>query len=255
MSFLKLFWQSFFLINAVYLIGCSHNHIYSKKDRAFLYFKIGTGHLEKGHPELALASLLDAERLDPRNHLIQNNLGLAYLLKGKLLLAEKHFRKALAIKPKYTEARNNLGRTLIEQGAYNEAIQQIKIGLQDLTYPFPERLYFDLGLAYFLKNKYKKALQAFEKALEHKPQNCGPQLYLGRSYFELKQYQKASVALDQALSFCQKNEREEAAYYAALSYFHLGQREESLTRLEELLTKYPKGLFSKRAKDMIAIIK
>jgi Tfp pilus assembly protein PilF len=52
----------------------------------------------------------------PDMYKMYNNLGLAYVQKGNLDLAEINFRKALSLKPDYEPARNNLALLLAKRG-------------------------------------------------------------------------------------------------------------------------------------------
>jgi len=79
-----------------------------RKRQARSHYDIGLDHLQKGRTELGLRELLAAERLDPRNPLIHNSLGVTYYRKGREADGERHLRRALELKTDYHEARFNL---------------------------------------------------------------------------------------------------------------------------------------------------
>ncbi len=79
--------------------------------------------LEQKKLDEAITCLTEAlqERNDwPDMHKMYNNLGSAYAQKGNLTLAEVNYRKALALKPDYEPARNNLALVLAKQGKMPE---------------------------------------------------------------------------------------------------------------------------------------
>lgn len=245
--------QIFLLILFSALVGCSS---FSKnKDTAQLHHQIGLGHMRTGNYPQALAELIQAEKLDSSNHMIQNSLGLAYYFRGRIDLSERHFRRALIIKSDYSDARNNLSRVLIDLNKYDQAIIEAKKVTEDLTYPNPEKPFLNLGISYFKKNEYEQAKHFLLKAIELSRENCLALSYYGRSLYEQKDYRRAADALDKAVGFCQQNQFDEPHYYSALSYFHLGDVHRSEIRLEEVIKIYTYGKYSEKAKTMLEAIK
>jgi Tfp pilus assembly protein PilF len=221
------------------------------RDRAALHLQIGTSHLMNGSYPAAMNELLIAERLDPKNPMIQNNLGLAYLVRGRAAQALEHINRALLLKPDYTDARNNQARVLIELGRYDEAIEAAQKTTDDLTFPNPEKPFFNIGLAYFKSDRFEQAKQAFQKSLEFQRDNCLAHNFLGRSYYELKDYALAAKQLDRAIGFCQSSQIDEPHYYSGLSYFQLGQQQRAEARLQETIKLYPNGEYRERALQML----
>lgn len=235
-------------------IACG-NFRTSEKESAALHLRVGTSQLQSGAYPQALASLLQAESLDPENPIIQNNLGLAYFVREKYSLAEKHIRRAIDIDSNYSDARNNLGRVLAEQGKYQEAIAELNKVTQDLTYQYPEKPLLNLGIVYFQMKNYSNAKYFFSKTVDLQRDNCLAQSYLGRTLFELKQYKKASEQLDRAVGFCQRSLFDEPHYYSALSYYQSGNKAKAAARLEELIKLYANGKYVEKAKMMLQEIK
>lgn len=225
------------------------------KERAELHMKIGTSHFENGNYPFALKELLEAEKLDPRNPLIQNNLGLTYFMRERYDLAEKHLRKALSLKSDYTDARNNLARVLIDVGRYKEAEAELKIVLDDLTYAASDKAWINFGLSRFNQKDWKGAREAFAKALQVSRDNCVANAYYGRSLFEAGDYSRASEALDRAIGFCQKQMYDEPHYYSALAWYRLGDRDRAVARFEEITNLYPQGKYRDKARAMLDLIR
>lgn len=236
------------------LLGCA-SWWHQDKNKAELYLRLGVSQIESGNYPYALRDLLKADELDPNNPVIHNNLGLVYFFRERLDLAEKHLRKAVSIDGKYTEARNNLSRILIEEGKFTDAEKELQVVLNDLTYPNPERAYINLGLVKFNKKEYAPARSAFSKVIESSPDDCVANTYLGRSFFESGDYSRAAEVLDRAIGFCQKTLYDEPHYYSALAYYRLGEKSKSVARFEELVKYYPTGKYRDKAKGMLSLIR
>ena len=241
-------------LSSIVLIGCA-SWWQEDKTKADLYLRMGVAQMESNNYPYALRDLMVAEKLDPKNPVIQNNLGLVYFFRERYDLAEKHLRNAVRLDEAYTEARVNLSRVLLENGRPAEAEKEIKITLNDLTYPTPEKAYTNLGLVKFNVKDFPASRAAFKKVISSVQDDCIAYTYIGRSYFEEGDYSKASESLDRAVGFCQKNLYDEPHYYSALAYYRLGEKSKSIARFEELLKYYPNGKFSDKAKGMLSLIR
>lgn len=241
----------FFLLSLSF-IGCVSSGP-SKKDLSFVHFRVGSSHLEKGNFPEALKELLEAEELNSNDPLIFNNLGLVYFMLGRFELSESKLRKAIQLEPKFTDARNNLARVLIERGQFSEARKLLEIVLKDLTYPQPAKVYVNYGLAYFRDQKYLEAKDLFLTAIKYERENCLAQNYYGRSLLELKEGEKAVQALDKAAGFCLVVNFDEPIYYSAIAYYRLGDRIKAQARLETLIQK--NSQYKEKAETMLGILK
>jgi type IV pilus assembly protein PilF len=241
------------LILALFLTSCVSSP--EKTDKAALHMKIGISHFENANYPKALSAFLEAEQLDPQNALVQNNLGLTYFMRERFDLSEKHFKKAVSLKPTFTEARNNYARLLIEIEKYPQAEAELEKVLGDLTYGGFEKAYINLGLSHFKQKRFPKAVEAFLKAIDQQQDSCIANTYYGRSLLEMSEYQRALVALNRAISFCQKIMYDEPHYFSALTYYRLGEKEKSLARFEELVKLYPNGAYQEKSKAMSDLIR
>src|SRR4051812_29995844 len=108
MMLFRLWIAIFFLVS----IGCAGRSD-RVKERAQLHLQMGTAHLTQGNYPAALNELLQAEQLDKDNPVIQNNLGLAYGVRNRWKEAEQHYRRALELDSRFSDARTNLARLFI----------------------------------------------------------------------------------------------------------------------------------------------
>lgn len=248
--------------SALLLTGCaSKSNLKAEKDAA-LHLQIGTTLFSnRKYPE-ALAELMTAERLDPKNPTIQNNLALTYFVRDRFDLALVHIDRAITLRPDYTEARNNRARILIESGKYNEAIEEARRVTADLTYQFPVRGWTNITLAYFRKGDFQNAKVSATEALKVERTNCFAQTILGRSLLELSVSKSgagflkdAAETLDRAIVVCRAEGDDEAAYFAGLAHYKLGKSAAAVARLQQVLRDYPNGNYAKKAESLLEIIK
>lgn len=244
---------SFFLI-LFFLASCSSFQA-RDEETARLHLQLGTSQLSNENYPQALSELLIAESLDPENPVILNNLGLAYFFRERPDIAEIQLRKALELKPEYSDARNNLSRVLIERSKYEQAIAEAQKVIKDLTYPHPEKPLINLGMAQFKLGHFEAARGTFRKAIDIQRDNCLALSFYGRSLYEMKDYERASEALDRAAGFCLRSQFDEPQYYSALSYYQLGHKKRAEARLEELLKMYPQGSYLDKSKSMLETIR
>lgn len=246
--------QRFILaILSLSLVNCATT-TKADRERAALHLQIGTAFLSRGQYPQAMQELLRAERLDPKNPLILNNLGLAYYVRGHIKEAEEKIRRAIDLEDKYSDAKNNLARILIDRKQYNEALRWLAQVEGDLTYPHAEKTYVHFGMVYFEKGQYRKAEEYFLRSLGIRRENCMTANYYGRTLMELKKTKQSAQMLDQAVEYCRTARFEEPLYFSAMSYFSLGDREKSRARLNELLKDYPQSKYVAKAKGLLQLL-
>ncbi|MCP4161341.1 MAG: tetratricopeptide repeat protein, partial [Deltaproteobacteria bacterium] len=151
-----------------------------QKELAQATQRLGEEHLRNGKYSVALKNLLDAEKGIPDDPYLQNSLGLVYIalerpqltekqLSKLRLESEKHFLKALDLKPDYAQARNNLGGIYMKQKKWDLAILTYKKVASNLLYATPEMPMSNIGWAYLQQNMLKQAKFYFDKAHDIRP--------------------------------------------------------------------------------------
>ena len=203
---------------------------------------------------MALKELLISEELDPSNSETQAQLGLVYFMRERYELSEKHYRRALSLRPDFTDAKNNLARSYIELGQFKKAEVALKEVLSDLTYNDYPRALANYGVLEFRKKNYPKAVEYLKKSLERDRENCFTQVFLGRSYLEMQDLSTAVKQLDRAVGFCVPIDNDEAHYYAAISYLRDKQKEQARLRFEELVKLFPNGPHAEKSRKALELI-
>lgn len=237
------------------LSGCTTQQASLNKQKAELHLQLGTSHLIKQNFPTALKELLQAEKFDPENPIIQNNLGLSYMVREKFIEAEIKFRRALALKSDYTDARNNLGRLFIELGLYQKAIDELQVATADLTYETPAKSWANLGQAYFFLGEHIRARDSLRNSLKFNSESCFALHLYSRSIFELKDYKLASESFETTLNKCQKNASVETYFYSGMSLYKTGKLDLARARFSEATRLNPKDPLSQKATEMLEIIR
>lgn len=223
--------------------------------RAQNRLELATGLMRGGNYPAALKELLLAEEDDPDNAEIHSALGAVYFAREKYELSEKHFLKALKMKPDFTQARNDLARSYIETGRYTRAEELLKVAMEDLTYINYHQTYANYGILEFKKNNFSKAITYFKKSLEKDRENCETQVYLGRSFLESGDIPAAIAQLDRSVAFCSQAESDMGHYYSAIALYRGQYVGKALLRFEDLITVFPNGPHREKAEKMISLIK
>lgn len=244
---------SFCLI--IFLFSCST--LTKDKDQdesAQLHMQIATSQMNSGNYPIALKELLIAEDLSPNNALVQANLGRVYFLRERFDLSEKHYKKAISLKPDFTEAKNSLARAYIEYGQLKQAETLLKDVMSDLTYVDFPKAYANYGILEFKRKNYSSAISYFKKSLERDRENCFTQVYLGRSYLESKELSLAVSQLEKSIPFCMQVDSDEAHFYSAIALYRDNQVDKSKLRFQEQLKLFPSGYNNEKAQKMLELV-
>ena len=86
-----------------------------------------------------------------KSAIMANKTGIAYHQLQDMKNAEKYYRRAIKLNPKYAEAINNLGTVYYAKKSYRRAIKQYKNALR-LT-PYSASVLSNLGTAYFARKE------------------------------------------------------------------------------------------------------
>ncbi len=168
------------------------------KKKATAARNLGEAYLSEGNYTAALGELLKAEKLNPGDPIMHNDLGLVYMAKEKLDLAVVHFEKAVQLKPDYSLAKNNLGSVYLVRQEWDRAVPVLEEVTADMLYATPHFPLANLGWAYYNKAKYDKARQYLEKALELQPDFFIAQLNLGRTHLATGRLHPALAMFEKA---------------------------------------------------------
>jgi tetratricopeptide (TPR) repeat protein len=101
------------------------------------------------------------------NYLIHNNLGVTLKRQGRDQEASVHYRKALEINPRYSDAHYNLAAHLVREGKDQEAIGHFYEALKFKANKV--EVYNDLGVTLTKQGRFREAATHFAEAIQINP--------------------------------------------------------------------------------------
>jgi tetratricopeptide (TPR) repeat protein len=181
------------------ILACTTQNVAEQKAQAEAIRNLGEAYLRQGKYRAALKQLKKAEALYPSDHILQDDLGLAYLYLKDPDRAILHFKKALEIKSDYAPARNNLGNAYAEKKEWDKAIKEYKIVTSDLLYGTPQFPLSNLGVVYYELQEYGLSAQYYLKALDIKPDFVQALYGLAKTYMAVDRVPDAIAKLEKAV--------------------------------------------------------
>lgn len=170
-----------------------------------IHLDLAEHQLINGKPRLAINELQQIAESAQEIPRYQYNSGMTWLALNNLLQAEKHFKKAVQLKPDYGEALNNLGLLYQLNGKKSEAETAFLQALAIPDYKTPELPACNLAQLYMRQNKTQQALQAARKALAFKPDSAFVLFINGKVCAESGNFPTALSFLQQAAQLAPKN--------------------------------------------------
>jgi len=179
------------------LAGCALGS--AARKQAGYHFQMGLSYLGENNPTSALVEFTESEKIDPDNHELQNYLGIVYYRKSKLDISEKKYLRAIALKPDYSDARNNLAVTYLEMKRWDDAIYQLKLVTEDIFYQNQSAAGINLALAYYGKGDFKQSLATLRPLAASYPLDPMIRYNIGRVYYALDRIDLAIVEYRKAI--------------------------------------------------------
>ena len=130
--------------------------------------------LSRGDAATAIAFAEKTIKMRPRSHTAHADLGLAYLLAGRLADAQQHFEAAAALAPREWSHHCDLGSVLVAQGNVERAESELKQAVQlapDIAEPYEQ-----LAQMYLEQNRTAEASEAYATIAERFPHSLSGEL-------------------------------------------------------------------------------
>jgi adenylate cyclase len=150
--------------------------------------------------ERAFAYGQKAIKLDPNNTKAHELLSSVYTFQNKFDLAIIEAQQALKLNPNSSTIYSQLGWALLWSGMVDESISVLEISLL-LDDASVRNAWYHLGIAYYLKGEYEKALDILEKGLIKRPDFVGYHIILAATYAQLDRLKDAQNSVDFVLRF------------------------------------------------------
>jgi type IV pilus biogenesis/stability protein PilW len=222
-------------------------------DQATSIRNIGEAAIIQGNFTAAIKELLDAEKLNPKDPLTQNYLGIAYKNKQMTDLAISHFKKAIELKPDYSQAMNNLGTAYLDKEDWDNAITCFKDVVNDVLYLTPQYPIANLGWAYYKKKDYNAAEKYYRQALKVQPNLIVALNGLGQTYIETGKYAEAVDTFEKALQY--GNQIPQLHFQLAKAYELENNYKKAITSYKKVIEIAPESEIAEDAKKRIEAIK
>jgi tetratricopeptide (TPR) repeat protein len=171
---------------------------------------LGREHYAKREFDKAEPLLREVLEHEDRFADVHDMLGVIAHSRGNFIAAEKHFERAIAINPAYTEAALNLAVTYNDRGKYEKArevyakIQATPSGTKSGLDPFARgkiaNMHADVGQAYADAGLPGEAIAEYEKAVELCPHFADLRTKLGSILRELGDVARAKEHYEAAIA-------------------------------------------------------
>ncbi len=162
--------------------------------------------------------------------------------------AEKHFKRAIELKPGYSLAHTWYGGYLAHLGRFAEAISEVKRA-RDLDPQSPTTAVFG-GDAFYLARRYDEAIELHRKALEMDSDFFPAHWGLGWAYMEKRMYGEAISELQKTVKLSEGS----ALPSLAQAYAASGNRAEAYRLLNQLKSP-PPGRFISQYEIAVVYVK
>jgi Tfp pilus assembly protein PilF len=164
--------------------GCRHMASDKEHEAAGLHFEMGVD-VQVKDPPSAMREFDKALELDPDMPEAWHAKGvLLHVVFGRLDEARAAYQKALALNPKFSEAKTNLGNLYIDEKRYEDAIKMYEEALNDMTYATPFIAQANLGWAKYKTGDVRAGIESLKSAITTNPKFCFGYLKLANIYDE-----------------------------------------------------------------------
>ena len=152
---------------------------------------LGIQYLQKGRLNLANEKLLKSLEQNPDSAKSNHYFALLQERLGNNTLADQHFKKAISITPKNPEIRNNYGSFLCKNKRPQAAVKQFLVAVKDPLYRTPEFAYTNAGICLRKVNNNALAENYFRQALKKRSSFPSALIEMSKLYYDRKNYARA----------------------------------------------------------------
>lgn len=140
--------------------------------RAQVHTELGASYYGRRQYDVAIQELNQALDADPDFVPAHNTLGLVYMQLRDDASAEKHFRRALELKPGDSDTNNNYGWFLCQRKKEQASINYFLEAVKNPLYANPDKSYMNAGFCSLRAKDELAAEKYFLKAIELQPGNA-----------------------------------------------------------------------------------
>ncbi len=217
---------------------------------------LGVLYLKLNRLDEAAGAFTQAITLNARFHLSRLNLGLVRNRQGRYGDAVTLLSALVKDEPSLGQARILLAEGLIVSKQFDEAEQQLRIGLKDekLERSVRAEALIKLGRVLSNQERYGAAAVEIEKAAALEPESASVQLYLGAAYVQLNKLAEAEPALLKAYALGGKRVATAQLLLGQL-YYNQQKFEPALRAFEQFIADMPTASNVPQIKEVVEKIK
>jgi type IV pilus assembly protein PilF len=184
------------------LVSCSGLSAEQRAQGAEIHQQLGDNLLYQGDAQGAIREYLASLDLEETPE-ARNGLGLIYWYSlGRTEDGAKEFRRALQMRPDYSEAMTNLGALYISRNQFADAIPLLEKAAHDPLYKTRTVAQANLGWALYKSGQAQKGIGEIRGALAVAPKYCLGWRQLGTIYSEQSKIDEASKAFARYAEEC-----------------------------------------------------
>lgn len=215
--------------------GCKHIPTAKEYESARIHYDLGVQAVQAS-PQQAMTEFERALELDSEFPEALNAKGmLLHVVFRKFDEAQEVLKKAVALKPRFSEAKTNLGNLYLDLKRYDEAIALYQEALGDILYPTPFIAEANLGWAKYKKGQTDEAITHIKTAVTVNPKFCLGYRNLGTIYSDTNQTEEACKQFGKYRENCA--EVADAHMQEGVCLAKLGQVQQARAALEACAAK------------------
>lgn len=224
------------LLATATLLGCKHTPTEKERNTAQIHYDLALQAQQNGHPKEAYVELEKSIGFDPTFPESRNAMGiLLHLGFGKHEDAIAHYRKAIELRPTFSEAKTNLANVFLDLARYDEAIALYEEALNDMLYATPYIAQGNLGWALYKKGNKDQAIENIRAAITTNPKFCLGFKNLGIIYDETGDVRESCRQFGRYRETCP--ETADAYLREGVCLAKTGQHEDAKKRFSECAEK------------------
>lgn len=227
----------FAILGALYSCGSAQKDPVKKSEILFQY---GSQQLAEGEYTTALENLLKADGEDPDNPDIMNNLALAYYYKKRPAMAKQLLQKVIKKSPNHSDALNNMGTILMDEGDLDRAEGYFTRVTRHLLFKKQFITHHNLSKIAAARGDLALSREHNEKSLQEFDRYCPALFHRGLLFYREQQWEQASKSFKEAMrGVCYNYVGNH--FYRAMSLKRIDRLELAEQILERIKTDFPKS--------------
>ncbi len=233
--------------------GCAHNKVDKRKENSNIHYRLGNEYYKSGNIADALKEFTRAISIYPEEPSYHLMLGFAYSSRDLDKEAEAEMKKAVALKPMFSEGHIGLASLYEKEGDWDGVIKECRLALKNIYYKTPETAYFNMGLAYYKKGDFGQSVENFKKAISMKAGMAVSYYNMGLAFERLKKSGEAIASYRSAVRF--RGEYAEPYYRVGVVLVREGEKKEALQAFEKVVELVPGSSLARSAKEYIDLLR